>query len=347
MIELKTIDEVYYNAQRMGRTSFYMTSTGEEASSVGSAAALEMKDIIWTQYREAGVFLWRGFDVNKIGHQCFSNEFDLGKGRQMPVHYGSRELNMQTVSSPLATQLPQAVGAGYALKLDGSDAISVCYFGEGAASEGDFHTALNFATTTESPVLFFVRNNGFAISTPVKDQFRGDGIISRAIGYGMASIRVDGNDLLAVNHATQVARQWVVENQKPLLIESLSYRGGHHSTSDDSSRYRPQDEINHWFEHNHPITRMGLYLRKRGLWSDEQQVELSSQARKNILDGMKLAEGAKKPPFSEMFTDVYDDIPQHLQYQSDQLAEHLAIHGDKYSPHMFQSDENYTDPSRL
>jgi 2-oxoisovalerate dehydrogenase E1 component alpha subunit len=144
---------------------------------MGSAAALQPQDIIFGQYREAGVLLHRGFTLDEFMSQCFSNELDPTKGRQMPVHYGSKRLNFQTISSPLATQIPQAVGAAYALKRKMPGQAVVCvYFGEGAASEGDFHSGMNIAAVTDSPCIFFCRNNGFAISTPSKDQYRGDGI---------------------------------------------------------------------------------------------------------------------------------------------------------------------------
>lgn len=217
MVRLAALDSVFNDAQRQGRISFYMQQAGEEAIHMGSARALDNDDIVFAQYREAGVLLWRGFTLQQLADQCFSNEADLGKGRQMPIHYGSREHNYVTISSPLATQIPQAAGAAYALKLKGGgkadsvvvrcDArvelptpsltsravrrfcLQVCYFGDGAASEGDAHAALNFAATLHCPVIFFVRNNGFAISTPIKEQVAGDGLISRAAGYGMASVR--------------------------------------------------------------------------------------------------------------------------------------------------------------
>lgn len=162
------MDNIFYDAQRQGRISFYMTSYGEEAIHIGSSAALSGRDMVFAQYREQGILMWRGFSLMQFADQCFSNAGDPGKGRQMPVHYGSSELNYQTISSPLGTQLPQATGAAYAMKLeqqskDTPDRVAVCYFGEGAASEGDFHAALNFAATRECPVLFFCRNNGFAI----------------------------------------------------------------------------------------------------------------------------------------------------------------------------------------
>jgi 2-oxoisovalerate dehydrogenase E1 component alpha subunit len=224
--------------------------------------------MVFAQYREMGVLMYRGFTLQQLADQCFSNESDNGKGRQMPVHYGSKELNYQTVSSPLTTQLPQAVGAAYAMKLSKKPTISMCYFGEGAASEGDFHAALNFSATLEAPIVFFCRNNGYAISTPVKDQFRGDGIVSRAAGYGMHAIRVDGNDLFAVHQAVSAARELALKKNCPVLIEAMTYRGGHHSTSDDSTRYRDASEIKYWQDHFDPLVRFRAYIESKGSCND-------------------------------------------------------------------------------
>lgn len=181
--------------------------------------------------------------------QCFSNvEDDSSKGRMMPVHYCAPELGIHNITSPLTTQLPQAAGAAYALKGDEDrqgDCV-ICYFGDGAASEGDFHAALNMSGVLGGPVVWFCRNNGFAISTPVIDQYAGDGIASRGPAYGLDTIRVDGNDALAVYAATKEARRRAVEGKKGVLIEAMSYRVGHHSTSDDSSKYRPIEEVQEW-----------------------------------------------------------------------------------------------------
>jgi len=156
MHTIRVLDDILYNAQRQGRISFYMTSSGEEATHVGSAAALEPGDPVYAQYREVGVLLWRGFTVEQIMNQCFSNRLDAGKGKQMPVHYGSAQHHFQTISSPLCTQLPQAAGAAYYLRhIKKQENVVICYFGEGAASEGDFHAALNMASTTRAPVIFF------------------------------------------------------------------------------------------------------------------------------------------------------------------------------------------------
>ena len=345
MLYTHALDSVFYDAQRQGRISFYMTNYGEEASHVGSVAALRSDDPIFGQYREAGVFLYRGFPLQQFAHQCFSNLHDLGKGRQMPVHYGSAALHIQTISSPLGTQLPQAAGAAYACKLEGKGRVVCCYFGEGAASEGDFHPAFNMSATLECPVLFFCRNNGYAISTPTHEQYRGDGIAGRAHGYGMAAIRVDGNDLLAVYEATKAARDYAVQHNAPVLIEAMTYRGGHHSTSDDSTRYRSVDEIQHWADNYSPITRFRLMLEGMGLWDSTKEADTRTQARAEVLQAMRAAETALKPPISQMFDDVYDVLPQHLKEQKEQMMEHLSKYGDKYGLEGYQAEEDYKQPT--
>jgi len=331
MVRIASLDDVFYNAQRQGRISFYMQNTGEEATHIGSASALTNDDVVFAQYREVGVLLWRGFSLQQAADQCFSNEMDLGKGRQMPVHYGSKELNYQTISSPLATQLPQAVGAAYALKLDKKKACTICYFGEGAASEGDFHAALNFAATVEAPVIFFCRNNGYAISTPVKDQFRGDGIISRAAGYGMKALRVDGNDIFAVHMATAEAKRIAVEEGRPVLIEAMSYRRGHHSTSDDSTRYRSQEEITHWSEHLNPITRLRTYLEAQGWWDEAKDSALRESERAMVMTALETAEQRPKPDVAELFEDVYKEKTDNLLKQQKELKAHMALYPEYYN----------------
>lgn len=336
MVRLQAMDTIFYNAQRQGRISFYMTSTGEEATHVGSAAALIPTDPVFAQYREGGVLMWRGFTLDQFADQCFSNCDDLGKGRQMPIHYGTAALHFQTISSPLATQIPQAVGAAYGVKLE--DALQpiqqkrcvICYFGEGAASEGDFHAALNFAATLQAPVIFFCRNNGYAISTPVKDQFRGDGIVSRASGYGMHAIRVDGNDLLAVFNACQAAREVCVREGRPVLVEAMTYRVGHHSTSDDSTRYRSLVEIRKWHEHDCPLKRLRRWMEGKGWWSQEEEQQLRDEERVAVLQALERAEVKKKPGRKELFADVYKEKPRHLVEQEEELEAHVKKYPEVY-----------------
>lgn len=296
---------------------------------MGSASALNSKDFVFAQYREAGVLMWRGFTLDQFCNQCFSNNLDLGHGKQMPVHYGSRALNYQTVSSPLGTQLTQAVGAAYKMKLDAirypdkEQAISITYFGDGAASCVDFHSACNFAATLKVPMIFFCRNNGYAISTPVKDQYAGDGIISRAPGYGMAGIRVDGNDIFAVHAAVQAARAYAIETSSPVMIEAMTYRQGHHSTSDDSTRYREAEEVQNATDISDPVVRLDSFLRRFGWMSDEIATSIEDEERIAVLRAMEAAESRPDPKLEHMFEDVYHEKPPHLIKQEQELMKHL------------------------
>lgn len=326
MVRLQAMDKVFFDAQRQGRISFYMTSIGEEAAVIGTAAGYRDTDEVFAQYREQGVLMWRGFTLQNFADQLFGNSGDMGKGRQMPVHYGSKIHNFQTISSPLATQIPQAVGAAYGFKLAKNGRIAICYFGEGAASEGDFHAGMNFASTLGCPVLFVCRNNGYAISTPSSEQYHSvNGISDRAHGYGMASVCVDGNDVLAVLEATKQAREYVQTHQAPLLLEAFTYRVGHHSTSDDSTRYRSIEEIEDWRTGNNPIMRFLRYMMSRGWISEDQDKDLKENERASVLDALLKAERKQKhEPYNSLFDDVYAEVPMHLKDQREDLKKHLV-----------------------
>lgn len=330
MVTLQIMDTIFYEAQRQGRISFYLTSNGEEAINIASAAALSIDDIVLPQYREPGVLLWRGFTLQEFANQCFGNKLDYGKGRQMPIHYGSNRLNYFTVSSPIATQLPHAVGAAYSLKMDKTDSCAITYFGDGGTSEGDFHAALNFAAVMEAPVIFFCRNNGWAISTPTTEQFRSDGVVIRGQAYGIRGIRIDGNDALAVYSAVHAAREMAITEGRPILVEALTYRVGHHSTSDDSTKYRPIDEIEHWRTARDPISRYRKWVQGNDWWSDAEESELRSRVRKELLQAIQVAERMPKPPVAELFTDVYDQIPSNLREQEQLLRDTIMKHPAHY-----------------
>lgn len=332
MVKQNMTDQILLRAQRQGRISFYMTAFGEEAAIAGSAAGLQFQDEVFLQYRETGVLTYRGFTIPQMISQCMGNCEDPLKGRQMPIHYGAKELNVQMVSSPLGTQIPHAAGAGYAFKLEGTkERICVCYFGEGAASEGDFHAGINFASTVGSHTLFFVRNNGFAISTPTADQYRGDGILMRGVGYGLPSVRVDGNDVLAVYAATQKSREVILERSMPVLLEAMSYRVSHHSTSDDSTAYRSADEISHFDETFSPIRRFGAFLEAQGWWSEARTKEIQDAARDECLSELKRQE--KLPPWSaeNLFEDTYQTMTPNLVRQKKETMEHIARNQAHYS----------------
>lgn len=330
MLYTRMLDERMQGAQRQGRLSFYLTCTGEEAAVAGTIAAFQPQDMVMAQYREQLALRYRGFTTAQFMNQLFSNVEDLGKGRMMPVHYGSRELNIMTISSPLATQIPQAAGYAYGQKLKGKDACTLCYFGEGAASEGDFHAGLNMAAVLNSPVVFVVRNNGYAISTPCSEQFAGDGIAPRGLGYGIKTIRVDGNDILAVYAASVEARRIATQEQRPVLIETMTYRLGAHSTSDDPSGYRSKEEEQEWRDKD-PIQRMKNWLIAQRWWDEESDSDLQKSYRTEILAELKLAEQRDKPPLGDMITDIYKTVPSHLFEQFQALEAHIAKYPDRYS----------------
>lgn len=329
LVFTRVLDERMINAQRQGRIPFYLASLGEEAASVGSTAALEHQDMIFAQYREQGALRTRGFTAEQFMDQCFSNERDLGKGRQMPIHYGSKELNYMTISSPLATQIPQAAGYAYGQKLSGDPAVTICYFGEGAASEGDFHAGLNMAAVLNCPAIFLCRNNGYAISTPADEQFKGDGVASRGIGYGIQTIRVDGNDLLAVYEATRIARAYALEHNAPVLIEAMSYRLGAHSTSDDPTGYRSKEEEAKWAKKD-PILRFKHWLTKKGWWDDAKEKALYNEYREEILAEMKAAEKRPVPTLDHLIEDVYDEPTEQLKQQFTELKQHIRQYPNNY-----------------
>eukprot|EP01088_Endostelium_zonatum_P021129 TRINITY_DN8144_c0_g1_i1.p1 TRINITY_DN8144_c0_g1~~TRINITY_DN8144_c0_g1_i1.p1 ORF type:complete len:455 (-),score=134.67 TRINITY_DN8144_c0_g1_i1:86-1429(-) len=331
MVRLSIMDEILNEAQRQGRISFYMTSSGEEATHIGSAAALQPDDVVYAQYREAGVLMYRGFTFEDFMNQCFGNELDPGKGRQMPVHYGSAKLNFHTISSPLATQIPQAAGAGYFLKLENKGRCCICYFGEGAASEGDFHAALNMAATLSTPTIFFCRNNGYAISTPSHEQYAGDGIAARGPAYGIHTLRLDGNDIWAVYNGVKAARKIAVEQGKPVLIEAMTYRIGHHSTSDDSKTYRRGEDIDEWKKKNSPIERLRRYLGRKEWWSEGEEKELRERTRKEVVETLKSAGKVALPHRDGMWSDVYDEMSDLLKEEQRELEEHIAKYPDHYN----------------
>ncbi|HKK56148.1 thiamine pyrophosphate-dependent dehydrogenase E1 component subunit alpha [Marinobacter sp.] len=329
MIFTRVLDERMLAAQRQGRLSFYMQCIGEEAAAIGSAAALDEDDMIMAQYREQGALAYRGFTADEFMNQLFGNVMDYGKGRQMPVHYGSAKLHYMTISSPLATQIPQATGYAYGQKLAGDGKCTIVYFGEGAASEGDFHAALNMAAVHRAPVIFLCRNNGYAISTPSVEQFAADGVAPRAYGYKMDVIRVDGNDILAVYEATRLARKIAVTDNRPVLIEAMTYRLAAHSSSDDPSGYRSKDEEAVWREKD-PILRMRHWLEGRNWWSEDEEKEIQERLRREVLETMKRAQKRPPPPLESLVTDVYDEVPPELNRQLENLKTHIRRYPDAY-----------------
>jgi len=351
MLRLREMDAVLTSAQRQGRVSFMMSTAGEEAAVVGAAAALAPDDPVLAQYREHGVLLHRGWRVADFVNQCVGNVEGSCRGRQMPVHYGSVEHHFHTISSTLATQMPQAVGVAYAIKLrhrlaaaaaapaaaggttsrrhEGADTpvpnVVACFFGDGASSEGDAHAAFNFAPVLRTPTLFLCRNNGYAISTPASEQYASDGIAGRGPGYGMPAARIDASDLLAVLSGVAAARAAVAATCRPALVELLAYRQNAHSTSDDASRYRRPVERDAYVERADPVARLRRLLERRGWWvSAAEEGAWRANVRAEVVDALSAAEALPRPPWRDLFEDVYDVVPPGLARQRAELGAHLA-----------------------
>lgn len=215
--------------------------------------------------------------------------------------------------------------------------VVACYFGEGAASEGDFHGALNIAATRSCPVIFICRNNGYAISTPTLEQYRGDGIASRGTGYGIDTIRVDGNDIWAVLQVTRRARELALKDGgRPVLIEAMSYRISHHSTSDDSFAYRARIEVEDWKRRDNPITRLRKYLERKGVWDEAREIDVRTKIKKDVLRALGDAEKEKKPPIKSMFEDVYKEMTPELRHQMNELRSVMEEYPEEYDVGEFE-----------
>ncbi|KAK2196436.1 bifunctional thiamine diphosphate-binding fold/Dehydrogenase [Babesia duncani] len=338
LVRLSIWDDLFYNIQRQGRISFYIQNQGEEPMQVGCGLALEKEDHIFGQYRELGVLYKKGFTMDDALSQLFATHKDECKGRQMPISYSKKECNIHAICTPLTSQLPHAAGAGYALKMKGAKACAITFFGEGAASEGDCHAAMNMAAVRQSQTIFACRNNGYAISTPVRDQYYGDGIAIRGLALGIPSIRVDGNDLFASYIATKHAREHCIKHSTPIVIEFMTYRLGHHSTSDESSQYRGAGETEAWSASGaNGIKRVFNYLQSKGLWNEEMDVELRKEAKSYMLK--KIKEHEKIPALEivpGVFDDVYDKEPLLLKEQRQSLSEHLNKNKEKYDLSKFK-----------
>ncbi len=319
MLTTRQVDDRMITLQRQGTISFAMSSYGEEGCVVASAAALELGDWLFPQYREDGCMFWRGYTIEQYVHHMFCNAKDPILGRQMPNHFGSRELNVVTVSSPLATQIPQAAGSAYAMKIQGEKTCALCYFGEGTTSKGDFHVGLNFAALKKAPVIFFCRNNGFAISTRVEDQFASKGIASKGKAYGIESIQVDGNDYFAVHEVVTKAKEKCLAGKGPILIEAVTYRLGAHSTSDDPTAYRDDAEVEKWKKRD-PVLRLKRYLESKKLWDEKKEKSHLSKVKKEIDLAIEAAKGTPGPALETIVKDVYFEVPESLQKQYEELA---------------------------
>ncbi|MEO3416921.1 3-methyl-2-oxobutanoate dehydrogenase (2-methylpropanoyl-transferring) subunit alpha [Roseovarius sp. CAU 1744] len=326
MMTLRIYDARMMTAQRQGKTSFYMQHLGEEAISCAFQRALQKGDMNFPTYRQAGLLIAAGYPMETMMCQIYSNEADPLHGRQLPVMYSSREYGFFTISGNLATQYIQAVGWSMASAIKGDTKIAASWIGDGSTSENDFHAAMVFASTYTAPVVLNVVNNQWAIST-FQGIARGGAhtFAARGHGFGIPSLRVDGNDYLAVHAVAKWAADRARRNLGPTLIEHVTYRAGGHSTSDDPSAYRPKSESEAW-PLGDPIDRLKNHLIAKGAWSEERHKQAEAEITDMVIDCQKRAEAigtlnsGHVPSPRDMFEDVYAEMPPHLVRQRHEVG---------------------------
>jgi 2-oxoisovalerate dehydrogenase E1 component alpha subunit len=325
MILTRAFDDRMHRAHRQGKTSFYMKCTGEEAIAIAQAMVLTREDMTFPTYRQQGILISRGYPLATMMNQIYSNASDPILGRQLPIMYSSKEYGFFTISGNLGTQYPQAVGWAMASAYRGDDRIAAAYIGDGATAEGDFHNAMTFAAVYRAPVILNIVNNQWAISS-----FSGIAggtlttFAAKGIAYGLPTLRVDGNDFLAVTAATQWAEQRARSNLGATVIEFVSYRAAQHSTSDDPSRYRPADDFDN-FPLGDPIARLRRHLTLLGEWDDERQAASEADAVEQVRAAGREAEaigtlGQSRPSVRTMFEDVYASDDWRIREQRQEVG---------------------------
>jgi 2-oxoisovalerate dehydrogenase E1 component alpha subunit len=319
MVRTRVIDERLVTLQRQGRIGFHIGSLGEEGCILASAAAMRPQDWIFPCYREFGALLWRGMPLQTYVDNMYGNRNDPVKGRQMPDHYTGKPYRFGSVSSPIGTQMTQAVGFAWAAKLRKDDVVTSVYFGEGATSSNEFHTAMNFAGVFKTPTVLLCRNNGWAISVPSEKQTASKTFADKGIAYGVRAVRCDGNDVLAVYKTVAEAVAHAARGDGPTLVEMMTYRLSGHSTSDDPKAYRQEDEVTSWRKAD-PILRLRKHLDALGAIDDAEDARIREQAEAELKDCVAVAEKTPAPELATMFDDVFAHKPWHLVEQEQECV---------------------------
>ncbi|MGE3172015.1 MAG: thiamine pyrophosphate-dependent dehydrogenase E1 component subunit alpha [Planctomycetota bacterium] len=323
MVQVREFDRRMLMLQRQGRIGFYGPILGQEAATVGSTAALEPRDWVFPALREGAAAMMRGLPLAAAIHQLIGNSEDRCKGRQMPCHYTYKEGNYYGMSSVIGTQISHAVGAAMAARIRGDDVVVLGYLGDGATSANDFHCGMNFAAVYDSPCVLVCQNNQWAISVPIEKQSASATIAQKGVAYGMPTVRVDGNDVLAVYSVTKAAVDRARRGDGPTFIEAVTYRRLGHSSSDDPSKYRDEAEVKAW-EKKDPVDRFRRFLTDRGHWDDAREQALLERIKVAVNEAIAAAEGVGPPADETLVTDVYAQVTPQLK---EQLAEVLALEG--------------------
>jgi pyruvate dehydrogenase E1 component alpha subunit/2-oxoisovalerate dehydrogenase E1 component alpha subunit len=325
MLTIRVMDQRLMALQRQGRVGFYGEALGQEASVVGSAAALEPQDWLVPALREAGAGILRGLPMSRYVAQIFGNDADVSRGRQLPCHPCDRDTNYVVMSSCVGSQIPHAVGVAMAMRSmprEGEPAVCMGYMGDGATSEPDFHVAMNFAGVTRAPVILVCANNQWAISTPGSVQTASPTIAIKGLGYGVESLRVDGNDVCAVYLASRYAADKARRGGGPTFLELLTYRVSAHSSSDDPSRYRDETVTDVWRSKRDPLRRMEAVAAARGWYAPGETEALAESIEAEVRQVVAEQEAIGMPPVESLIEDVFEEPTRLLREQLDELQSH-------------------------
>lgn len=318
MRKMRVLETRMVGLQRQGRVGFYGTCTGQEATPIATALATEPGDWIFPALRESSIMLVRGFPLEKYLAQVFGNSLDVLKGRNMPSHMAAREVNQVSWSSCIGPQIPQAVGAAWAAKLRRDPVVAVGFMGDGATSQPDFHNAMNFAAVFRVPCVMICQNNHWSISVPTARQTASQTLAVKAKAYGLPGFRVDGNDVLAVYKVVKDAVDRARAGGGPTFIESFTYRMGAHSTSDDPTRYRSEEEVKRWAEKD-PVDRIRRHLEREGHLDPAAVERVDQELNDEISRAIDAVEKLPPPALDSVFDDVYAGLPWHLVEQREEL----------------------------
>jgi len=310
MLRMRLADQKALNLQRQGRIGTYGSVKGQEACQAGLAANLRSSDWLVPSFREHAIMVAMGIPLHKVWQLWKGDE----RGNLIP-----EGINCLPPAIPVASQLLHAAGIGMALNWQGKDEIAVGFAGDGASSQGDFHEALNFAGVFGARTLFFIQNNGWAISVPFKKQTAAGSIAQKALAYGIEGLQVDGNDILAVWQASKEAVEHVRRGKGPFLLECVTYRMENHTTADDHTKYRTKEEVESW-EKKDPVERMRRFLSSRGLWDETRESSVKAQITEWITSEVAALESIEPPGVAEMFDNVYSERPWHLTEELELLA---------------------------
>ena len=318
MILTRVFDEKALKLQRQGRIGTYAPTKGQEACQIGSAFALKKDDFVFPAFRENGVYMYLGYPIHMLYQYWGGDE----RGMNIP-----KNINIAPVSITVGAHPPHAVGMAYSFKYKKKKSAVLTYFGDGATSEGDFHTALNFAGVLKTPSVFICNNNQYAISVPVKEQTASSTLAQKAIAYGFEGIKVDGNDIFAVYYATKKALEKARSGKGPTLIELETYRLGDHTTSDDAKKYRAEKEVK---KHSlkDPILRLEKYMFKNKLLNKKSQEDILKKSQEKVEQAVKKYESLQKQNPEDIFNYTYDKLPLYLEEQKQELLDYLKEHKD-------------------